>query len=150
MSYSTQPITPLAELTGEATVDIQAPVDAVYDYMADFSRHSEWNKNIYKVWQTTKGPVTVGTRFKSMEGAPPAAIGAQIKAMTQVMVGMLTGAKAFSEAEITALEPHHNIAWVGIFPKSKGEFNRAEWDVELQPMGNATRVVQHFRCPTSV
>jgi hypothetical protein len=145
MSNTTQLVTPLAELTGEASVVIQASADAVYDYLASFGRHSEWNKNIYKVWQTTSGPIAVGARFKAMEGAPPAAIGKQMKALAQVMKGMLTGAKAFSEAEITALEPHHRIAWVGIFPKSKGEFNRAEWEIALTPMGNATRVVQRFR-----
>lgn len=145
MSTATENITPLAELTGEASVVIQAPADAVYDYLADFTRHSEWNKNIYKVWQTTGGPMAVGARFKAMEGAPPTTIGKQMKAMAQVMKGMLTGAKAFSEAEITALEPHRRIAWVGIFPRSKGEFNRAEWEIELTPMGNATRVVQRFR-----
>ena len=141
----TQTITPLAELIGEATIIIQTPADVVYDYMADFSRHSEWNKNIYKVWQTTPGAITVGSRFKAIEGAPPAALGKQMKAMAQVMAGMLTGAKPLSEAEITALEPHQRIAWVGIFPHSKGEFNRAEWDVELMPLGSATRVVQRFR-----
>lgn len=141
----TQTSKPLAELIGEASVHIQAPVDAVYDYLADFTRHSEWNKNIYIVWQTTKGPIAVGTRFKAVEGAPPAALGKQIRAMAQVMAGMLTGAKPLSEAEITALEPHQRIAWVGIFPRSNGEFNRAEWEVQLSPVGNATRVVQRFR-----
>jgi uncharacterized protein YndB with AHSA1/START domain len=145
MSDVTKNITPLAELTGEATVVIQAPADAVYDYLADFTRHSEWNKNIYKVWQTTSGPMAVGARFKAMEGAPPAAIGKQMKALAQVMKGMLTGAKAFSEAEITTLEPRCRIAWVGIFPRSNGEFNRAEWEIELTPAGNTTRVVQRFR-----
>lgn len=145
MSSTTQNTTPLAELTGEASVVIQAPADAVYDYLADFTRHAEWNKNIYKVWQTTPGPIAVGARFKAMEGAPPAAIGKQMRALAQVMKGMLSGAKAFSEAEITALEPHRRIAWVGVFPRSKGEFNRAEWEIELEPIGNATRVVQRFR-----
>jgi uncharacterized protein YndB with AHSA1/START domain len=145
MSDVTKNITPLAELTGEATVVIQAPADVVYDYLADFTRHAEWNKNIYKVWQTTSGPMAVGARFKAMEGAPPAAIGKQMKALAQVMKGMLSGAKAFSEAEITALEPHQRVAWVGIFPRSEGEFNRAEWEIELEPVGNTTRVVQRFR-----
>lgn len=145
MTNSIQPTAPLAELTGEATVIVQVPADAIYEYLADFTRHAEWNKNIYKIWQTTSGPIAVGSRFKSMEGAPPAAISAQLRAMTQVMVGMLSGAKPLSEAEITALEPHHRIAWVGIFPSAGGEFNRAEWEVRLEPMDNATRVVQRFR-----
>jgi uncharacterized membrane protein len=145
MSTLTQPIAPLAELTGQATVTVQAPVDVVYDYLADFNRHAEWNKNIFKVWQTTRGPISVGTRFKAMEGAPPTALGAQLRAMAQVMAGMLTGTKPLSEAEITALKPHHHIAWVGIFPKNNGEFNRAEWEIDLEMIGNATRVVQRFR-----
>jgi uncharacterized protein YndB with AHSA1/START domain len=145
MSNPTQNITPLAELSGEATVLIQTSADVVYDYLADFTRHAEWNKNIYKVWQTTKGQFGIGTRFKAMEGAPPASLGRQLRALAQVMVGMFSGNKMFSEAEITALEPHQRIAWVGIFPRSRGEFNRAEWDVTLEPVGNATRVVQRFR-----
>lgn len=145
MTNSSQPGAPMAELVGEATVVVQAPADVIYDYLADFTRHSEWNKNIYKVWQITPGQIAVGSRFRSMEGAPPAAIGAQLRAMAQVMAGVLTGAKPLSEAEITALEPHRRIAWVGIFRRSKGEFNRAEWELHLEPMGNATRVVQRFR-----
>ena len=145
MSNSTQPITPLAELRGEASVIVQAPADAVYDYLVDFTRHSEWNKNIYKVWQTTQGPIGVGTRFKTIEGAPPAAFGKQMKAMAQVMAGMLTGAKSFSEAEITALDPGRRVGWVGIFPKTQGEFNRAEWQIELAPTSGGTRVTQSFR-----
>ena len=145
LTQSVPPITPLAELTGEASVIVQAPADAVYDYLADFTRHAEWNKNVYKVWQTTKGPIAVGTRFKATEGAPPAAFSKQLKAMAQVMAGMLAGAKSFSEAEITALEPGRRVCWVGIFPKTQGEFNRAEWQIELTTTGSGTRVTQSFR-----
>lgn len=144
MSNSNQ-TSPLAELTGQASVIIHAPINVVYDYLADFSRHAEWNKNIYKLWQTTKGPIGVGTRFRAMEGAPPAALGKQLKAMVQVMAGMLTGAKPLSEAEITALMPNRHIAWTGIFAKIDGEFNRAEWAIDLEPDGTATRVIQRFR-----
>jgi Polyketide cyclase / dehydrase and lipid transport len=135
----------LAELSGEASVVIQAPIGQVYVALADFSRHSSWNKNIYKIWQITPGPIGVGTRFKAMEGAPPASFGRQLRALTQVMAGMLGGAKPLSEAEITVLEPGRRIDWVGVFPSRHGEFNRAEWRVELWPTDGGTRVVQHFR-----
>ncbi len=145
MATPSTPQHPLAELSGQASVLIAAPVEQVFAYMADFSRHAEWNRNIYKIWQTSKGPAGVGTRYKSMEGAPPAPISQQLKAMGQVMAGMFDGAKPLSEAEITLLEPPHRIGWVGIFPHAAGEFNRAEWDVRLMSEGEATRVVQRFR-----
>ena len=135
---------PLVELTGEASVVIQAPVELVYAALADFTRHSSWNKNIYKIWQITPGPVAVGTRFRAMEGAPPAALGRQLRALGHIMAGMLGGAKPLSEAEITALEPGRRIDWVGIFPGRHGEFNRAEWQVELMPSDGGTRLVQRL------
>ena len=138
-------IAPLAVLAGEASVVIQVPAAEVYAELADFTRHASWNKNIYRIWQTTPGPIAVGTRFKAMEGAPPASVGRQLRALAQVMAGMLSGLKAFSEAEITALEPGRRVGWVGIFPMQQGEFNRAEWEVTLSPVGDGTRVTQHFR-----
>ena len=61
----------MPEYKGQSTITIQAPIDRVYAYLADFRRHPEWAKNLSKVTQVTPGPIAVGTVFKTQEGEPP-------------------------------------------------------------------------------
>ena len=61
------------------------------------------------------------------------------------IVGLISGTKPFSEAEITALEPSQRIAWLAGLRKGDGWFNRAQWELILEPQAGATRVTQRFR-----
>jgi uncharacterized membrane protein len=36
----------MPEYKGQSAITIQAPVDRVYAYLADFRRHPEWVKNL--------------------------------------------------------------------------------------------------------
>jgi len=47
------------------SIDIQAAPEAVFDYLTDFSRHGEWSANPLTIEQVSKGPVGVGSRFRS-------------------------------------------------------------------------------------
>ena len=96
---------------GQSTITIQARIESVYAYLADFSRHSEWAKNVGKITPLTPGAVAVGSRFKSEEGPPPVPVGQRVNMMLHFIRGLLSGAKPYSEATITALEPPHRIAW---------------------------------------
>ena len=50
----------------ERQILIDAPVDSVFAYLADLSRHPEWAAHDLHVEQTSEGPVGVGTTFTSV------------------------------------------------------------------------------------
>lgn len=134
----------MPEYKGLSTITIQAPIDKVYAYLVDFSRHPEWAQNLSKVTQVTPGSIAVGTMFKTQEGVPPVRMGQKLKMMVPFMLGVLSGAKPYSEAKITALESPGRIAWQAGIPKGTGFFNFAEWEFVLEAYGNATRLTQRF------
>src|SRR3954454_10611171 len=101
------------DITGTTSILIQAPVETIYDYLIDFTRHAEWNANLTKVSQVSAGPIGVGARFRAQEGPPPVSLSRRLRAILFFMAGLASGAKSYSEAEITALEPGRRIAWVG-------------------------------------
>jgi hypothetical protein len=74
--------------------------------------------------------------------------------MIYFISGVTSGAKPYSEAEITALEPGRRIAWRAGIPKGTGFFNLAEWEFILEPRGQDT-CVSYYRgsspvaCPGS-
>jgi len=123
---------------------IQAPIDRIYAYLADFRKHPEWAKNLSRVTQMTPGPISVGTVFKTQEGAPPLSFLQQLRMMVPFMLGILGGAKPYSEAKITELEPPKRIAWQAGIPKGDGFFNFAEWEFVLEAQGGATCLTQRF------
>jgi uncharacterized protein YndB with AHSA1/START domain len=129
---------------GAAAIKIQAPVETVYAYLDDFTHHPEWVKNVSKVEQLSPGPARVGTVFKTSGGPPPVAPGRKAAMMAQFLFGVLGGAKSYSEARITALEPPRRIAWRAGIPKGEGFFNLAEWGFLLEPRGSATALTQRF------
>lgn len=49
----------------ERQITIDAPVEKVFSYLADFSRHGEWAMHGLEVGQMSQGPVAVGTTFHS-------------------------------------------------------------------------------------
>jgi carbon monoxide dehydrogenase subunit G len=107
-------------MQSETTVEIAAQPEAVYDYLADFMKHSEWSKGVSEVEQLTPGPVAPGSEFRTIETVP---------------------AKFTSFARITALERPRTIAWESW---DDGGMMRALWSFELEPAGPGTRLTQ--RC----
>jgi uncharacterized membrane protein len=134
----------MSEFKGQTSITIQAPVEKVYAYLLDFPRHTEWAQNLSKVTQISVGPIAVGTTFKTEEGPPPVPLWAKLKMMVQFVAGVLSGAKPYSEAKITALETNRRIGWQAGIPKGSGFFNFAEWEFVLEPQGAATHLTQRF------
>lgn len=135
----------MSEFKGQTSITIQAPVEKVYAYLADFRRHPEWVKNVSKVTQTTSGPIEVGTTFKTEEGPPPVPLGMRLRMMAHFMSGVFSGAKTYSEARITALEANRRIAWQGGVPKGDRYMSFAEWEFILDSQNGATHLTQRFR-----
>jgi hypothetical protein len=69
----------------------------------------------------------------------------KLRMMVFFMAGLTTGAKSYSEARITALEPGRRIAWQAGIPRGAGYFNQADWEIILEPQNGATRLIQRFR-----
>jgi uncharacterized membrane protein len=134
----------MTEVTGKTSIVINAPAQEVYSYLLDFTRHPEWVTNLQRVRQETSGPIGVGTTFQSSEGPPPVAFAQKLHMMLYFLTGVLSGAKTYSRAEITGLEPDRRIAWKAGVPKGDGYFNLAHWELLLEPQGQATHLTQRF------
>lgn len=132
------------EISGQISILINAPVSEVYTYLLDFSRHPEWVKNLQRVQPESSGPIQVGTTFQTQEGPPPVTLRQKLPMMFHFLTGVLSGAKTYSRAEITGLEPNRRIAWKAGVPKGDGYFNLAHWEVLLEPKGQATCLTQRF------
>lgn len=136
----------MAEFTSERKVVIQAPAAAVYEYIADFPRHVEWNHQPTEMTQLTAGPVGIGSIFRTKEQTASNASWF-IKIFGSLMVKLM-GTTGYTEAEITALEPDSRVAWTAKAPLKKGGlFAKADWEINLEPHHESTQVVQrvHFQ-----
>jgi len=51
-------------------VHINAPLDKVFSYVADLTRHSEWSGGPLKVEALTPGPAAVGSLYRSVGDLP--------------------------------------------------------------------------------
>lgn len=129
-------------IQAEATIEIAAPAQQVFDYLVDLSRHPEWVANVSKVTPLTDGPARVGSRYRASEGPPPVSTGRRILSMIPFIGGLIGGAKPYSEAEITAIEPGRRVAWSALLPKGEGAFNRVDWEIVLEPAAGGTRLIQ--------
>ncbi len=107
--------------TSEVSIDIEAPANDVYAYLADFPRHREWSSaRMAELTQLTQGPVEVGSEFRASETVP---------------------GKVVTYSRITALEPGRRIAWHSWF----GKLMAADWELELTERLGRTRLVQRSR-----
>jgi uncharacterized membrane protein len=134
----------MSKVSGKTSIIINRPVQDVYAYLVDFTRHPEWVKNLQRVQQESGGPIQIGTTFKSQEGPPPVTFGQKLRMMFYFLTGVLSGAKTYSRAEITGLEPNRRIAWKAGVPKGDGYFNLAHWELLLEPQGQTTHLTQCF------
>jgi len=110
----------------ETAIDIAAPVETVYDYLADFSRHPEWSTGVSELAPVGNGPVAVGTELKAVEEVP---------------------ARFTSHTRITALEPPRRIAW----ESWDGRTAKVKWAFEISAQNGRTHLVQRAHVqPTSL
>lgn len=102
----------------EVSVDIKAPVEDVYRYLADFRRHQEWSSAVMSfLKQVTPGPIAVGTEFEAGETAP---------------------SRIVTHSRITALEPNRRIAWHSWFRN----LMVADWEFLFSEHDGRTHLVQ--------
>lgn len=133
----------MPDMQGEQSIVIQAPIDDVYTYLADFPRHIEWNYQPTKMEKLTDGEVGVGTRFRTYEQPPSNTNWFMAKVMFPI-IEMIYGIKRYTDAEITALIPNESIQWKANAPFRNGDMMRAEWEIALESVDNGTKVTQKF------
>ncbi len=104
--------------SNQVSIDIAAPPDKVYRYLADFARHGEWSMSVTTLEQLTPGEIGVGTEFKSTETLPQEFV---------------------SFAKITALDAPTRVAW----ESTDHQVFRTVWELEISPnAGGGSHLVQ--------
>ena len=53
-------------LISQGSITVHAPVERVFGYIVDITRHSEWTSNLRQCTQTSPGTVCVGSTFKAI------------------------------------------------------------------------------------
>ena len=108
----------------ETAIDIAAPVETVYQYLADFSRHPEWSTGLEKVTPVGNGSFAVGSELEATETIP---------------------ARFTSRTRIIGLEPGRRIAW----ESWDGRTMKVQWAFELSARNGSTYLVQRAQIETT-
>ena len=74
----------MTEMTGSKSIFVEAPIEAVYNYVANFPKHCEWNDGLIHMRRMTNGPITVGSQFQTEEKVPD-----DIPAVMKMMMPMI-------------------------------------------------------------
>ena len=104
----------------QASIDVAALPQIVYDYLADLRRHKEWSLGVEEINLVKGDRIEVGAEFKAEERVPM---------------------KFTSFSRITRLEPPSRIEWLAW----DGRMFEVKWSFELRPTGSTTRVTQVAR-----
>lgn len=114
--------------SGEVAFDAPATPDQVYDYLADFPRHGEWTGELASMEQTSTGPVSVGTTYRTVE-----------------LMRDGSSMKSTTFSEILALERPRHIEWTARTSAKHGPMAmRSRWSFEIEPRDGGSHVTQRF------
>jgi len=110
----------------QGTIHINAPVEQVYRYLADFPRHCEWAQTLDRMEQVHPGnSIGVGARYKTFERQ---AFQADRKPKTPLTKGM----RGTTLCEVRELIPNRRIAWKA-HPLPWAMGTQAQLAFELKP-----------------
>ena len=127
------------DINWQGSTQINAPVEQVYRYLADFPRHCEWAQTLERMEQIRVGDSTgIGARYLTIERQ---AMQADRKPYEQLTRGM----RVKTLCEVRELTPSRRIAWhAHTAPKAMGLY--ADLDFELAPAADGgTLLTQHYR-----
>ena len=102
------------------SINIQAPLETVFAYVTDLSKHGEWSANPLEVEAISPGSPVVGSRYRSV-----AQVGAR---------------RIQAEFEVTEYEPPVSFRFVG-----EDLTGKYEHDFKLQAHQGGTRLMRRIR-----
>lgn len=102
--------------SNSVSIDIHAPPETIFAYLADFTRHAEWS-NVVRIKLVSGEPGRVGSEYEAFENIP---------------------AEITTFARISELDPPRRIGWEAT---DKRVF-RTTWRFEIEPVGKASRLTQ--------
>jgi uncharacterized protein YndB with AHSA1/START domain len=110
----------------ELTFSTKLAPEAVYDYLSDFEKHSEWVPELVKMEKTTEGPAGVGTTYKTTEALKPG-----------------SSSQDTTYCEITKLERPRLIEWQARTAATSGPMAmRSHWSFIIEPADGGSVVTQ--------
>jgi uncharacterized membrane protein len=135
------------DIKWQGSVDISAPVDQVYAYLADFPKHCEWAQTLESMELKKAGDASgVGAVYRTKEKQALQADRPPRGPLPENAGGGTT------DCEVTELVPSSRIAWKS-HPVPIRMGTHAEMAFDLAPInGDATRLTQsiHFHMPDLV
>ncbi len=138
----------MSKFSYQTDIHINAPIEKVYRFIADFPRHVEWNHAPQTMTALTEGEIGVGSQFRTEESNPSNMPFFQ-KTMMLVMAPLgrlLFGIEGYTVAEITALNPNKRVAWTAHIPGRRGKkLMQMHWELLLDERNGGTQVIQTCR-----
>jgi hypothetical protein len=134
----------MTEIRGQRNVVIQKPINEVFEYISDFSRHNEWNHQILEISVLSDGPLGVGTKLQAREQAPRG-WSFFMKLLLPIM-SRLMKMRNYTEAEIVEWDPPNRLAWKASLSFRNGDVAvRSEWVIELESQNGSTKLTQRYQ-----
>jgi uncharacterized protein YndB with AHSA1/START domain len=127
------------DITWQSTIQIDAPVDQVYQYLADFPRHCDWAQTLEHMEQVRAGDSAgVGARYLTTERQA-------MQTDRKPYAALSSGMRVKTMCEIRELTPNRRIAWhAHTVPQAMGLY--ADLAFELTPAAaGGTLLTQHYR-----
>ena len=122
----------------ETTLLIPAPIERVYDYVADFPRHAEWNGRWQSIRPITTGAPHVGSLYQVFL-LPPSGVAGWRRWLIQQWAGIAPCA----EAELTVLNRPSHLAWRIHLPSHRyGDLWRLNTDLFLSVCADGSELRQ--------
>ena len=131
----------MSDFSYKTDVHINAPIERVYRYLADFPRHVEWNHQPQAMTALTEGETAVGSQYRTEETNP-----SNMPLMQRIMMPLMRmryKSETFTIAEITDLNPNKRVAWTAHAPNKQGKkLMQMHWELLLEEKNGGTQVTQ--------
>ncbi len=102
-------------LTVERTFTVDASIETVFTYLADFTNTNEWDPGTVRTTRTDSGPLQQGAQFHN--------------------VSEFRGRETELEYELTTFDPHSHLVFTG-----KNKTVTSQDDLSLRPSGTGTEI----------
>jgi carbon monoxide dehydrogenase subunit G len=104
-----------AVLTVERTFTVQAPIENVFDYLADFTNTNDWDPGTVRTTRLDNGPLQVGAKFHN--------------------VSKFRGRETELDYELTVFDPRTHLTFQGT-----NKTVTSTDDLSFRPDGSGTRI----------